>query len=194
MKTKQKGYFLPIIAVVLLVLVGAGAYYFGYDHGFEKSVKDTQLVVASSPIANETANWKIFSNKDYSFKYPTDYKLEVIQEEIHLTKTLILPTGCYDCSPSVKIIMNIDKNINNSTLEEVANSYNKSKYGQELLQNLKKPKIMNGMNVIEVPVGAYDTDYYLLMNDSILNISTSVGYGSAYDTLGQIFSTFKFTQ
>ena len=81
----QRG-FTPILIVLLIGIVGAvigGAYYFGYDHGWEKSIRSQtpQTSPAPSPIdetvyteATRSANWKTYTNNKYGFqlKYPED--------------------------------------------------------------------------------------------------------------------------
>lgn|SRR3989344_2294118 len=91
----QKG-FVPILILILIVVVGiaGGAYYFGYDHGWEKSLDKQNPNIYSSPgptgnkptpSPDETANWKTYTSeklKDVSFesfsiKYPSNWILDI---------------------------------------------------------------------------------------------------------------------
>lgn len=78
----QKG--LAPILIIMLIAAGIGvAYYFGYDHGWEKSINSptTQPSPTSSP-SDETADWKIESFEPFgtgwilSYKYPADWHIE----------------------------------------------------------------------------------------------------------------------
>lgn len=52
----SKGFGNIVILLVIVALAAVGtAYYFGYDHGFEKSVKNLAPSVSPSSISDETA-------------------------------------------------------------------------------------------------------------------------------------------
>ncbi len=84
--SNQRGNFLLIVGVVVLVLViGAGAYYLGVNKDSSSTnIKNQQIQVSpttqSSPtglptgFTDETANWKTYTNKKYGieFEYPKE--------------------------------------------------------------------------------------------------------------------------
>lgn len=76
---KQRGFLLPIIAVVLFVLiVGAGAYYFGKQSG-SQSVPVNQTTQSSSPTQANTAGFiKRQFDVDKKFFQTQDYPQEII--------------------------------------------------------------------------------------------------------------------
>jgi hypothetical protein len=90
-KSNSKG-FAPIIILILLVLVGVGAYYFGTLKNKIVSVISTPTPVVSAqpssspiviptakptvkPTTDPTVNWKTYKNPDFSFKYPSGWAL-----------------------------------------------------------------------------------------------------------------------
>src|SRR3989344_3735015 len=93
---KQKGFatfslhergFAPILIVILVAILAAGgAYYFGYDHGWEKSVKQTSPTPTPSHLSSETsvkeedptADWKTYIDPAgfFSFQYPDSLRLK----------------------------------------------------------------------------------------------------------------------
>lgn len=87
---KQQNGFAPVLILVGILTIAAvvgGAYYFGYDHGWEKSVITSPSPSDANPVPNstganreptgstETANWKIYTNNGIYFKYPTDWSI-----------------------------------------------------------------------------------------------------------------------
>ncbi|MDP3973913.1 MAG: hypothetical protein Q8P92_03710 [Candidatus Daviesbacteria bacterium] len=71
--SNQKGNFLLIIGLVVLVLVVGAGGYFLYQKQVNKPVTTPQTSqVTPSPIPDETANWKTYSNSSlgFSFSYP----------------------------------------------------------------------------------------------------------------------------
>lgn len=98
MKNKEnaKG-FAPILILILLVLIGVGAYYFGTKN---KSVSTpvASFQPSSSPLAKPTADptagWKTYTNGKVSFKYPESLNLTSSKGTIFLTAQNI-QTGKY---------------------------------------------------------------------------------------------------
>ncbi len=83
--------FIAVLGViVLLLLVGGGAYYLGTMNGrtsanlemdglvAQNNVVDTSIpTVTNAPQQNETANWEMYSNEvwDFSFQYPFTFMI-----------------------------------------------------------------------------------------------------------------------
>lgn len=69
-----------ILIFIVAILVGLGAYYFGYDKGYEKSVN--QNVATQEATVKRTSTipdgWKMYENKDLgvSFAYPAELVIE----------------------------------------------------------------------------------------------------------------------
>lgn len=84
MKNTQKGFIIPLLIVVIAVLaIGAGVYVF--EQGKTKQVEQqsttnnqtipTSTSQATTPSANQYAEWKTYSNTvyHYSIKYPNNW-------------------------------------------------------------------------------------------------------------------------
>lgn len=102
---------------MVLVLAAVGtAYYFGYDHGWEKSVKNTPTAASPSPSTNETANWKAYTGREthYSFKYPLDWILIEPKNPDGCTP-VVQPPNSKEGSMSVCLL-----DLNSSTPEQLA--------------------------------------------------------------------------
>ena len=68
---KQKG-FAPIIIIVLIALVAAGAYVLGTKNILKLPTFPLTPTLSPSSTTNPTANWKTYTSRDgsFSFKYP----------------------------------------------------------------------------------------------------------------------------
>jgi hypothetical protein len=86
---RQKGFAQILVIIMLLILVGAGAYYFGTK---KESIlliptqtpssiatnTPTQVTPTTKPTTDPTANWKTYLNisANYSIKYPQGWGIE----------------------------------------------------------------------------------------------------------------------
>ncbi len=96
--SKQKGYLLPILGVILLIIIGGGAYFLGRNiqsnlemqkatpvlnnaqtpsaQQAPPSIITNSLKIAPSPTStpNPTVSWKTYSNQKYGYsvKYPSN--------------------------------------------------------------------------------------------------------------------------
>lgn len=80
----QKGFAgILILIVVLVVAVGAGAYYWGTQKsgGIMPSSQTSAPSASTIPTPDETANWKTYTNTKYKFSIKAPSELEVEQEE-----------------------------------------------------------------------------------------------------------------
>lgn len=92
--TNQKGNFLLIIGVVVLVLViGAGAYYLRTRKPATIVPSPTSVITSPTPQVtptssptDETANWKTYTSEDasFSFKYPSDWIYEAKKSTLEI--------------------------------------------------------------------------------------------------------------
>lgn len=71
MKLRNAG-FAPIIVVLLLILVGAGAYLLGVQRRF---IQKPSPSPAPTPTSDPTANWKTYISSDMTFKYPSNWTI-----------------------------------------------------------------------------------------------------------------------
>ena len=77
--SNQQGNFLLIIGVIVIMLViGVGAYYLGTKKAPTQSQNPEVALPTpqstSTPSADETTNWKTYTNNGYSIKYPDSLK------------------------------------------------------------------------------------------------------------------------
>lgn len=80
MQKGQTALFL-LVGLLLILIVGIGAYYFGRFQASKPQPQDSIIISSpqptSSPIADKTANWKTYINKlfGYEVKHPKDWYL-----------------------------------------------------------------------------------------------------------------------
>lgn len=90
---RQKGFLLPIIGVILLiVIVSSGAYYLGRIKSttspkIEKvtpTLQPSSTVSPISPTIDPTTNWKVYKNTIYKFelRYPSNWSLKEKTTEV----------------------------------------------------------------------------------------------------------------
>lgn len=76
---KQQGFGLVeiLVGVLILVLVGGGAYYLGAQKNKTSEERLSEHNPVIVPSQDETSDWKIYTISEYgfSFKYPADWKL-----------------------------------------------------------------------------------------------------------------------
>jgi len=80
---RQKG-FAPILIILLITIVAVGGYLVYNRLGYSLSKKvytnysnnRTKAVSSTAAKIDETANWKTYTNRDFTIKYPQDAKLE----------------------------------------------------------------------------------------------------------------------
>jgi hypothetical protein len=87
--------FRPIflaLALVLLIVASGGTGYFAYQNYFAQ--KPVAFPTSLSPTPEITANWKAYTAKDFSFKYPSSWELlEEIPKEYRASDYDIMKEG-----------------------------------------------------------------------------------------------------
>ena len=199
---RQKG-FAPIIIVIFIVLVGILGYV-AYNNYV--SPKGTILgPYLPSPIATVTpdltANWKTYKSSKYGFelKYASDLKLD---DTSSISVILLDPNNSdnyFSVTPSNVLSVTFPiENWVKIQQEKWKNCVGKGCVAVGRPEYLGKT-IVNGLTLYEVSKDAsmYDVNYYLLSKDGkYFTLTTSIlEDGSAIGKeIGQILSTFKFTQ
>lgn len=189
--------FVPAI-IILVVLIGFGVFYFLGTLKPKSVIVATPIptiisVSSSKPVATSdpTANWKTYvdPNSLFSFKYPSDWRLEKMDLGVGETFGKI---GEYQLSIDNANIVNRENfsliDIDpwgyasagiNSTAKLVDKSFNKLNRTTHFFKN----NIDNNVY--------YFRDFNL---KSFPNLSINVNYPDQdLQTIDQIFSTFKFT-
>ena len=119
----KKGFTAPTIPVVVavLILVVGGIIYLNKSNISQVLPPIPSATIIPSPIPDETANWKIYTNKNFnfSFEYPNDVEIDesLINDFYTLSirsgksQLLIAPQGKYTDAPCVitKSMSNITK-------------------------------------------------------------------------------------
>ena len=74
---KQKG-FAPIIIILVIALIGAGAYFLGTKNilKFPSFPLSPTLSPSPTPTPDPTANWKTYTANEFTFKYPVNWFIE----------------------------------------------------------------------------------------------------------------------
>lgn len=202
---KQRGFANILILLVIVAIAAVGtAYYFGFDHGFEKSVKNIAPTASPSPSTDETANWKTYSNEEYgfSFKHPNLIRGGNIAGA--LTKTEVNKVEMTFFGPSQLdpgelndgISLNFNSgSLNGKTLEQLVDE----KVAQLRYADYPTEKISTtiaGINAYTFnSPGLFDEhNFYVLKgSNSYLAISYEITSEKYQETVDQILSTFKFT-
>lgn len=189
---KQTG-FTPILIVILIAIVGAivgGAYYFGFDHGWEKSPNPTHQATSSVETANPNsigANWKTYQGEGFSFKYP--YEWDYTKIDSPENDPDIRPVGVGKLStegyPKIRFFKSDEKGNTQLTIN-IKNDQSL----EQLSKSLKIESLMFG----DKKYLKYSTGIYISLdpeNKTILSINRP-RYPDELDILDQILSTFKF--
>ena len=202
----QRG-FAPILIVLLIgiaLVVAGGAYYFGLDHGFEKSVSQTPQITSPTPIVSEstssadTANWKTYTNNQYKYyiKYPSNWLTANSDGDFYNDE--------YFSDPGID--KNLHQRITIRVIKYVGPKWKNSKeYFDEIYQNSTKLTILGLPAAKEIVNGGkpnsetyYSTNIYIYMDNLVYvlsNSSTEKATVDKYEPIfDQILSTFKFTQ
>jgi hypothetical protein len=190
----QKG-FAPIFVIIIIVLIlgtAGGAYYFGFDHGFEKSVK-----VQASPTPQATqsltqdlsTNWKTYIDNKYQFefKYPDNYQVTV-------APLLQTKSNIYDGPFLIFNIKKVGENISSITINPEGLIVFNLNPAAKKTENRKIGSLDVSRYHFINNVGA-EVEYYRGFNNPKLPYFTIETYaqGSASrDDINQILSTFKF--
>lgn len=219
----QKGFAPILILVGFLVLIAAipgGAYYL-------KSIKNQQPAVTTSkpslptPFptpsdaspaptgAAETADWKIYKNTYFTFKYPKDWGIvsESVPDNPHYRLTLqlspLMKNGYYDTSASISI------GSSSEDLKAVSEGIQKSKQFY-LDKNINTQLTVTNTTFLDYPaieVLVEDKNKATIVKEKEISVEKQFGTiksflftekrfdEAPYDQIyTQILSTFKFTQ
>lgn len=186
----MKNGFAPIILLIGLMVVAAisGAYYFGYNHGWEKSTSNT----SQTPItADKTVNWKEYINSqlNYSFKYPSNTTVyegkrasaDGVFIDVPNSVQLNLPISCGDGQQD-NSLFTVTASKNANLLENFTDKTPTKKItldGVEGFETINSVGGLAGMYQIGV---INNRQYYLIEGEPCFT-----------ETSRKILSTFKFT-
>lgn len=214
---KQKGFVptLILLGIVLAVMIAGGAYYLGVHKSSTPVSSPTPVVNSQTPQAitvpspAETANWKTYSGKFYSFKYPSNWQTR--------------PSGfdgvfAFGPADNQNVHFVVDENTHINAAEIPDNLANQALGNNESVLAKKTTKVDDHYTVIQegqsepgIRIEAYIGDVKSVSNFVAQDGGprTTNGTMSIYmeikdnnkDTLilnrqifNQILSTFKFTQ
>lgn len=81
--SRQKGYFLPIVGIVLVILIAGGVYYLTTLRNKQEQLQSVPVPSTKNieqPSNNftqeQTADWKTYKASDFSFQYPQTLTVE----------------------------------------------------------------------------------------------------------------------
>ncbi len=221
---KQTGFapILILVGILVITLVGGGAYYFGSQ---KPPVQPQNPIVISSPTPTtsptdasgvpngtaETANWKTYTNNKYqfSFKYPPVWTY-ADSSNLGLGEASEARKGGYRIllgDPARTVSAGNGKTIIMGSIDlKIHNKENDAFYYDNLSDYYKNPTstkntVINGLSISEIHHTACSTN-----NDCISVLFKKGGNIFIFDTwvwterlkdldtIYQILSTFKFTQ
>jgi len=190
----QRG-FAPILIVLLIgiaLVVAGGAYYFGLDHGFEKSVSQTPQVSSPTPTVSEStssadmSNWKTFKNLafNYQIEYPDSY---VGADQFSQTESQLKSGSkvCFVIDSRCSVSVDVYNNPTNLSLESWVdkNQIPLQSYGGIIKATTKE--VLNGFDALYAR-NETEIVYYLKYKSFIYRV-----HGSVNQKHGQVISTFK---
>lgn len=209
MEVEQKGYSIPMLVtlVVILIIVGAGGYFL-----YQKQSKTTETpqkqtspaIPQSTPVIDQTANWKTYTNTQYSFsfKYPQELTLSesggpIVGSKIKSLVDISLdrPNGSSDNFPIIGLSV-IDAQ--QSPTDYINTNICSPETCFPLQSGILPGSILaQTANIVHYQnIGTFFNHNKLLFYFSIDSRvpNTPIPQQDAYKMYNQILSTFKFTQ
>ena len=207
----QRGNFLLIIGIIVLLLVIGTGGYFLYQKQVNKPVtipQTSQLTPSSTP--SETANWKTYTNTtwNYQFQYPSTWIVdELDMEHVVVTTPDIEKSadGRITKFPANYIRVNLIKreNVTNSFEEEVKSVYTESpqcSVGSECPSSpplITKKTNANSLEYYSLTTGVYNNEIAIvpLLKDKNMYVlfDPRLALASNIKLPDKMLSTFKFT-
>lgn len=195
---QQRGFTHIILVLVLLVLVGGGAYYLGKNGAFTSPVSiptSSHQLVANTPLPEETKDGEIYTNNKHNFsiKIPQGY---FIGECVDGTTILIGDSEqSVICEKGVSgLVLHISDKDNSS--DEIS-SLNKEYSGtsKSITVDTIKGRQFEGNRIITdpAPIPPHIISSFFNKNNNFYQFSYyDNGNGVANQLYFQILSTFKF--
>ncbi len=218
---QQKGFFLPILGVIVLILVvGTGAYYFGKNSNnttietsespsqspqlFDTSQK--QVAPAISPTVDETANWKTYVDKknQFSFKYPSNGHVETEQVSVVYIATNNKPYFTFTVRTEDNPNHLTTKHVVDKMVDDLKNNKNAPWAKSQADQTLQTMKDYSNGQITGIKLQSFDEGYPGAFGEVVEATENKIytfyiGDGSGSNVinsdeklLDQILSTFKF--
>lgn len=203
---------------LIIILIGIASY-FGYQNyqlkqqlaGQKPASSPDASVITSSPIStsnptvDETVNWHEYKSNDFSFKYPSDWKIVtdckfgqlcVASADFQQTVNEVGDGGGFYIAKTGGIF-----SVNKSTITQPMNIEDFCHPGGPLIISsctdtlLTSIKAKKRVNAINVNGSEYSTDFGLLIDKTLFILSQGYSNGnrSTLSTLDTILSTFQFT-
>lgn len=207
----QKGNFLLIIGIIILLLVVGAGGYFLYQKQVNKPVTIPQASqLTPSPTPGETANWKAYTNTtwNYQFQYPSTWIVEELDtEHVVITSSDIEKSvdGRITKFPTNYIRVSIvnRENITRSFDEEIKSVYTESpqcSVGSECPSSpplITKKTNANSLEYYFLTTGVYNNELTIFSLPKDKNryvlIDPRLALASNIKLPEKISSTFKFT-
>jgi hypothetical protein len=196
---------LLIVGIVLILIIGAGAYFIG-QKSMTKTVEKPKAVVqkpTATPTPDPTANWKTYQGQYFSFKYPQDWSLDSSNK--NSIKLTMVVNDKDSLGNPIKLQSNISVNFLSVPQNTTLNDWLKTRYFRNdqplfnlALKSVKKTILsVSDALRIEMPGAAgYDDEGVVTIHNGYgLDISI-IGdslFGTNMKIFNQILSTFKFT-
>jgi len=91
MKNSQRGFIVPLITIIALLLIGGGAYVYMNKYQQKQNVSTTEAnsvsttTTQNSSITNATVNWKTYTNNKYGYQiqYPENSVISALDSNGH---------------------------------------------------------------------------------------------------------------
>lgn len=207
-KSTQKG-FAPIVVIITLLILGglAGAFYLGttiqkapkqspHPQSPSPTIKPIAAISSPTPLpvqptsiptTGPTANWKTYTSKILSFKYPANLTLEERQKNF-----IVL---LYDASNPQNVSVSIDARLTGN-YENYDKAISSAKAG---LTNVQKEEMVNGVKISGKVGTGYGEGQQITIKlfkygTGAIEAETTTTNPNQIETFNQILSTFRFTQ
>ncbi len=204
MKNSQKGFVVPlIIAIIVLLVISGSVYIYKNKKAEAPAVVNTQT---NNSKSTDISSWKTYNVFDFSFKYPDDWYLNYDSGNITIANYKLFSVYNFGTdgplSPDKMVIqISIDTNLpSENNVESWANRIDLSD---------KRNILIDGVKAIRgkiVYTGEEESGYYTKGESSgdyvIMIRNGNNGYEIVYSpynskfisTFDQVLSTFKFTK
>jgi hypothetical protein len=176
--SKSKGILWIGVALMVLALVGVGAYYLGFRKTASFSAPEPTPTQTPTSTPDPTADWKTYKNSELSFKYPQDWTTEEIRI-IGTNPEVIISVATKDSSLMTEC-MKLDTTEKESKF--VIKKFSRITTGEMCSTSDSSPR--------EIWVVPTEDDY----SPGISYRYTSKDNPEAENILNQILSTFEFIE
>jgi len=205
--------FITVLCAVLLLMIGIGSYVLGIRKS-QTAIQNQQPTIPQSsptPISDDTANWKTYTNTDYGYElqYPPTWKIEIPSNTSGIGKESVFVNLISDTrivhekigNPPYSVGISIYDNSENKSITEIDKQVNTNiTYQEETINAMKAYRIARLSQQFDDLKIYYQRVYLKTKDKNYVSMSFApfnpdkplANQESQYKIFNQILSTFKF--